>query len=97
MAKTLTLHPAYVTPHKVCFKEDGATTPVARTTAYNKAATPDVFLGSQYFTVEQLEELGWKPEAIGDEYETAPDKRGKTYTRADVTGPSIAVTFKVVA
>jgi hypothetical protein len=93
--KTLTLHPAYVTPNTVCFKEDGADAPVAKTTAYSKAVKGNTFLGSMYFKVEQLDELGWKPGEIGDEYETAPDKRGKTYTRADVTGPSIKVSIEV--
>jgi hypothetical protein len=89
--KTLTLHPSYATPNTVCFKEDGA----AKTNLFAQAAKPNTFLGSFYLKGEQLEELGWVPESVGDEYETAPDRRGKTYTRADVTGPSINVSIEV--
>jgi hypothetical protein len=93
--KTLTLHPSYATPNTVCFKEDGADTPVAKTNLFAASVKPSTFLGSFYLKGEQLQELGWEPTAVGDEYETAPDRRGKTYTRADVTGPSIKVSIEV--
>lgn len=93
--KTLTLHPSYATPNTVCFKEEGADAPVAKKNLFAQATKPDTFLGSFYLKGEQLQELGWVPSEVGDEYETAPDRRGKTYTRADVTGPSIKLTIEV--
>lgn len=93
--KTLTLHPSYATPNTVCFKEDGADVTPAKRNLFAAQEKTSTFLGSFYLKGEQLEELGWVPTAVGAEYETAPDRRGKTYTRADVTGPSIKVSIEV--
>jgi hypothetical protein len=93
--KTLMLHPSYATPNTVCFKEDGADTPAAKTNLFAAAQKPNTFLGSFYLKGDQLAELGWEPTEVGTEYETLPDRRGKTYTRADVTGPSIKVSIEV--
>lgn len=93
----ITLNPSYATNNTVRFDE-----------AAGEATSQD-FLGrelksekgamgapiNQYFTPEQLSILGWKPTAVGAQYETEPDRRGKTYVRTPVTGPSIVLTLTV--
>ena len=87
------LIPSYVTPNTVCFKEEGVEVNQTKM-AFGKPAKTG-FLGSFYLKEDQLETLGWKPTHVGEPYETLPDRRGKTYTRCDVSGPNIEVSITV--
>lgn len=95
----ITLNPSYATNNTVRFDE-----------ASGEAETTD-FLGravksekgamgapiNQYFSPEQLSALGWQATNVGETYETEPDRRGRTYTRTPVFGPSIVLDIKVVS
>lgn len=93
----ITLNPSYATNNTVRFDEAAGE---STTTDFlgRESKSEQGVLGNpinQYFTPEQLDILGWKPESVGETYETEPDRRGKTYTRTPVSGPSIVFDITV--
>ena len=94
----ITLQPSYATANTVRFDEVAGESEgvdaLGRKTSDAKGAMGTPL--NQYFTLEQLNALGWKADEVGDSYETEPDRRGKTYTRWNVKGANIQIDFKVV-
>jgi len=95
----ITLNPSYATNNTVRFDEAGgeATTKdfLGRELKSEKGAMGAPI--NQYFTPDQLAALGWQATSVGETYETEPDRRGRTYTRTPVSGPSIVLDIKVVS
>lgn len=95
MKKTLTLKPSYATTNTVRFDEDGV---VENTSDFLARHTVSGALGKpyvQYLDSDQLNAIGWEPTSVGPEYQTEPNRRGQSYTRRDVVGPTLSITIEV--
>lgn len=96
MKKTLTLKPSYATSNTVRFDEDGT---VVDESDFLAARTVNGSLGKpfvQYLDGDQLKAIGWTASQVGPVYETEPNRRGQTYQRRDVAGPSLKLTIETL-
>ena len=95
MRKVITLKPSYATTNTVRFDEDGTSEQAG---GFLSAPSQKGVLGkpfAQYLDAEQLQAIGWVPTEVGGSY-VAEGARGKTYTRTDVSGPSIKLTIETL-